>query len=121
MSEQIAKPEMPRPRQEQEHDEELHLRFPGDRRAEAGASMSASAMLRRLPHLVRRALALAWAADRTSTALLLVCQALAGVFGALALYATTGTLGALGRRVSARGVPRRRVACARCGRRRPVR
>ncbi|SOB85369.1 ATP-binding cassette domain-containing protein [Streptomyces sp. 1331.2] len=80
---------------EQEHDEELRLRFPGDRRAQAGASMSASAMLRRLPHLVRRAMTLAWAADRTSTVLLLVCQALAGVFGALALYATTGTLAAL--------------------------
>lgn len=114
MSEQIAKPGMPRPRQEDEHDEELHLRFPGDRRAEAGASMSASAMLRRLPHLVRRALALAWAADRTSTGLLLVCQALAGVFGALALFATTGTLGALlvaGPVGSTCAPPRRRCSC----------
>ncbi|MEU9077731.1 ABC transporter ATP-binding protein [Kitasatospora sp. NPDC004745] len=80
---------------EDQHEEELRLRFPGDRRARAGASMSAGAMLRRLPHLVRRALALAWSADRVSTVLLLVCQALAGVFGALALYATTGTLDAL--------------------------
>ncbi|MFE4970961.1 ATP-binding cassette domain-containing protein [Kitasatospora sp. NPDC056651] len=98
VSQQVVKPEEPRATtdgSETEHDEELRLRYPGDRRAQAAASMSASAMLRRLPHLVRRAMTLAWAADRTSTVLLLVCQALAGVFGALALFATTGTLGAL--------------------------
>ncbi|MFE4520346.1 ATP-binding cassette domain-containing protein [Kitasatospora sp. NPDC056783] len=98
VSQQVVKPEEPRAAtdgSETEHDEELRLRYPGDRRAQAAATMSASAMLRRLPHLVRRAMTLAWAADRTSTVLLLVCQALAGVFGALALFATTGTLGAL--------------------------
>ncbi|MFJ2576767.1 ABC transporter ATP-binding protein [Kitasatospora aureofaciens] len=88
------KPEKPDTHQE-DHDEELRLRFPGDHRAEAGASMSTTAVLRRLPRLVRRALELAWAADRTATLFLLLCQLLAGVFGALALYATTGTLGAL--------------------------
>ncbi|MFB7618388.1 ATP-binding cassette domain-containing protein [Kitasatospora sp. NPDC056181] len=89
------RPRNPERPEQDERDEELRLRFPGDNRAKAGASMSTTAMLRRLPHLVRRALALAWAADRTSTVLLLVCQLLAGVFGALALYATTGTLDAL--------------------------
>ncbi|TQF07072.1 ABC transporter ATP-binding protein [Kitasatospora acidiphila] len=52
-------------------------------------------MLRRLPQLVRRALALAWHADRTATLLVLLCQLLSGIFGAIALYATTGTLRAL--------------------------
>ncbi|MFF7632949.1 ATP-binding cassette domain-containing protein [Kitasatospora sp. NPDC008050] len=79
----------------QEHAEEFRARFPGNYRANAEQSMSVLAMLRRLPQLVRRALSLAWAADRTATALLLTCQLLSGVFGALALYATTGTLSAL--------------------------
>jgi hypothetical protein len=35
-----------------------------DNRRQAGESMSTTAMLRRLPHLVGRALALAWSADR---------------------------------------------------------
>ncbi|MCX4744916.1 ABC transporter ATP-binding protein/permease [Kitasatospora sp. NBC_01287] len=91
-------PEPQRPESEHsesEHSEEFHLRFPGDRRAAAAESMSTGAMVRRLPHLVRRALALAWTADPRSTVLLLVCQVLSGVCGAVALYATTGTLAAL--------------------------
>ncbi|MFD5081991.1 ATP-binding cassette domain-containing protein [Kitasatospora sp. NPDC058406] len=80
---------------EPEHSEEFRARFYGDNRLKAGASISTLAMVRRLPHLVRRALSLAWRADRSATVLLLVCQALSGVFGALALYFTTGTLDAL--------------------------
>ncbi|MEV4560899.1 ABC transporter ATP-binding protein [Kitasatospora sp. NPDC049285] len=79
----------------EEHDEELRSRYYGDNRLKVGTSISTVAMLRRLPQLVRRAMALAWATDRTSTVLLLVCQALSGVAGAVALYATTGTIRAL--------------------------
>ncbi|MEU5383233.1 ABC transporter ATP-binding protein [Kitasatospora cineracea] len=79
----------------EEHTEEFRTHWYGDKRKEAGESISTSTMVRRLPELVRRALALAWAADRRSTVLLLLCQAASGVFGALALYATTGTLTAL--------------------------
>ncbi|MEU3495723.1 ABC transporter ATP-binding protein [Kitasatospora cineracea] len=78
-----------------EHDEELRYQFPGDKRHDVGTSISSSAMVRRLPELIRRSLALAWHADRRSTLLLLLAQAASGVFGALALYATTGTLAAL--------------------------
>ncbi|MFC9327093.1 ABC transporter ATP-binding protein [Kitasatospora sp. NPDC057015] len=76
-------------------DEELRFLHPGDAREAAGRSISALAMLRRLPQLVRRTLGLAWRVDRTSTVLLLVCQAVSGVLGAVALYATTGAIGAL--------------------------
>ncbi|MGW4690989.1 ATP-binding cassette domain-containing protein [Kitasatospora cineracea] len=78
-----------------EHDEELRYQFPGDKRHDVGESISSSAMVRRLPELIRRSLALAFRADRRSTLLLLLAQAASGVFGALVLYATTGTLAAL--------------------------
>ncbi|GLW58552.1 ATP-binding cassette domain-containing protein [Kitasatospora phosalacinea] len=81
--------------QQTEHDEELRYSFPGDKRATAGASISTTTMVRRLPQLIRRSLALAWHADPRSTLLLLLAQAASGVFGAVALYATTGTLTAL--------------------------
>ncbi|MFJ8442804.1 ATP-binding cassette domain-containing protein [Kitasatospora griseola] len=79
----------------EQRDEELRYNFPGDNRHNIGRSISTRTMLRRLPELIRRALALAWRADRRSTLLLLLAQAASGVFGALALYATTGTLTAL--------------------------
>ncbi|MFD9591647.1 ATP-binding cassette domain-containing protein [Kitasatospora sp. NPDC059973] len=83
------------PPEDEEPAEEFRTHFYGDKRREAGESISTGAMVRRLPQLVRRALALAWAADRRATLLLLLCQAASGIFGALALYATTGTLAAL--------------------------
>lgn len=85
----------PRAPEPEEHREEFRSRYHGDKRREAGASISTIAMLRRLPRLIRRAIALAWAVDPRSTALLLLCQAASGVFGALALYSTTDTLAAL--------------------------
>ncbi|MFI5527053.1 ATP-binding cassette domain-containing protein [Kitasatospora sp. NPDC051853] len=78
-----------------EHDEQLRYNFPGDNRRNAASSISTRSMVRRLPQLIRRALALAWNADPRSTLLLLLAQAASGIFGALALYATTGTLDAL--------------------------
>ncbi|MFI5529998.1 ATP-binding cassette domain-containing protein [Kitasatospora sp. NPDC051853] len=79
----------------EEGDEEIRSRFPGDTRREIAEAMTTGGMVRRLPQLVRRAMALAWVADRTATVWLLVCQVLSGIFEALALYATTGTLAAL--------------------------
>ncbi|WP_354644230.1 ABC transporter ATP-binding protein [Kitasatospora camelliae] len=87
----------PRPEQAEEprqpeHDETLRFDLPGDKRAAVGASLSTGAMVRRLPYLVRRALGLAWQADRRATAAVLVCQALSGVLGAVVLSATAASL-----------------------------
>ncbi|OKI12778.1 ABC transporter ATP-binding protein [Streptomyces sp. CB03911] len=79
----------------EKHTEEFRARIVGDKRVQAGESISTGAVLRRMPQLIRRALALAWAADARSTLLLLVCQVASGISGALALYFTTGTLDAL--------------------------
>ncbi|MFI9269493.1 ATP-binding cassette domain-containing protein [Kitasatospora sp. NPDC052896] len=75
--------------------EELRFQAPGDHRATRVAAMTTTAMLRRLPQLVRRALALGWQVDRTSLLVLLGCQLLAGALGAFGLLATTRTLAAL--------------------------
>ncbi|QHA09381.1 ATP-binding cassette domain-containing protein [Streptomyces broussonetiae] len=52
-------------------------------------------MTRRLPHLVRRALALAWKIDSRAVVLLLACQAASAALEAFGLVATTGTISAL--------------------------
>ncbi|MGY0062448.1 ABC transporter ATP-binding protein [Streptomyces sp. LZ34] len=52
-------------------------------------------MARRLPQLVRRALALAWQVDRRAVVGLVLCQVLSGFFEAFGLLATTGTITAL--------------------------
>ncbi|MEU2431751.1 ABC transporter ATP-binding protein [Streptomyces sp. NPDC007861] len=52
-------------------------------------------MARRLPQLVRRALALAWRIDRRAVAALLTCQALSAALEAFGLIATTQTITAL--------------------------
>ncbi|MFD9629427.1 ABC transporter ATP-binding protein [Streptomyces violascens] len=52
-------------------------------------------MARRLPQLVRKALALAWRVDRRAVLVLLCCQALSGFFEAFGLLATTRTITAL--------------------------
>ncbi|WP_351233746.1 ATP-binding cassette domain-containing protein [Streptomyces sp. NPDC002133] len=53
------------------------------------------AMARRLPELVRRALALAWRIDRRAVVALLTCQALSAALEAFGLIATTQTITAL--------------------------
>ncbi|WP_371497929.1 ABC transporter ATP-binding protein/permease [Kitasatospora sp. NBC_00374] len=73
--------------------EDLKLQLPSERRIHTQQPMSVTAMSRRLPQLVRRAFALAWRVDRTSTVLLLLLQALSGGLGAVALIATTATIG----------------------------
>ncbi|WP_405688282.1 ABC transporter ATP-binding protein/permease [Streptomyces sp. NBC_01387] len=66
----------------------------GSREA-AGRSIRMRDMARRLPHLVRRSLALAWRVDRRATTGLLLCQTVAGMMQALGLIAISGTLTAL--------------------------
>jgi ATP-binding cassette subfamily B protein len=76
-------------------DDELAFAFAGDKRAEAGGAISTRAMTRRLPQLIRRALALAWKVNPRAAIALLVCQAASGVLEAFGLLATTGTITAL--------------------------
>lgn len=57
--------------------------------------LTARSMGRRLPQLVRKALALAWRVDRRAVVALLSCQVLSGVFEAFGLLATTRTITAL--------------------------
>ncbi|MEU6866778.1 ABC transporter ATP-binding protein [Streptomyces sp. NPDC046876] len=52
-------------------------------------------MARRLPVLMRQALALAWRADRRAVIALMVCQAVAGALEAFGLLATTSTITAI--------------------------
>nr|WP_317620077.1 ABC transporter ATP-binding protein [Streptomyces sp. CBMA156] len=75
--------------------EELSWSSASDRREEAGRSMTAWAMARRLPQLIRRALALGWRVDRPSVVALLACQAVSAVLGASGLVATTSIISAL--------------------------
>ncbi|MEY9846151.1 ATP-binding cassette subfamily B protein [Streptacidiphilus sp. BW17] len=88
------------PQQEQEleseeNEEALRWQMAGDNRIAAGQSMTTGAMVRRLPELMRRALALGWQIDRTALVVLLTCQVVSGVLGAFGLLATTRTLTAL--------------------------
>ncbi|WP_406732257.1 ABC transporter ATP-binding protein [Streptomyces sp. NBC_01794] len=57
--------------------------------------VTTKAMAKRLPQLVRKALALAWRVDRRAVVTLLVCQALSGFMEAFGLLATTSTITAL--------------------------
>ncbi|MFD3516022.1 ABC transporter ATP-binding protein [Streptomyces sp. NPDC058657] len=66
----------------------------GSREA-AGRSIRMYDMARRLPHLVRRSLALAWQVDRRATVGLLLCQVATGVMQALGLVAVSGTVSAV--------------------------
>ncbi|WP_409473439.1 hypothetical protein [Streptomyces sp. HC307] len=73
-------------------DEELRLAVPGDRRIEAANAITSRSMARRLPELIRRALALGWQVDRRVVIALLAVQALSGVLEAFGLVATTGAI-----------------------------
>ncbi|MDT0549444.1 ABC transporter ATP-binding protein [Streptomyces lonegramiae] len=57
--------------------------------------INSRSMARRLPQLVRRALALGWQVDRRAVVALVLCQVLSGFFEAFGLLATTGTITAL--------------------------
>ncbi|MGV9268236.1 ATP-binding cassette domain-containing protein [Kitasatospora sp. NPDC003701] len=75
--------------------EEARWSYRTDRIVQATAKLSAWAMMRRLPQLVRRTLNLAWRVDRRATAALLAGQLVSGVLAAVALWATTGAIGAM--------------------------
>lgn len=57
--------------------------------------LTAQAMSKRLPQLVRKALSLAWRVDRRAVVALLACQILSGASEAFGLLATTKTITAL--------------------------
>ncbi|MDH6110203.1 ATP-binding cassette subfamily B protein [Kitasatospora sp. MAP12-15] len=75
--------------------EELRYQYLGDKNEEVAAAITARNMARRLPHLMRRTLGLAWRVDRVSVVVLLICQVLSGILGAFGLLATSGTIKAL--------------------------
>lgn len=75
-----------------EADEELRFSIPGDRRIAAANAITSRSMARRLPQLIRRALALGWQVDRATVITLLVVQVLSGVLEAFGLMATTGAI-----------------------------
>lgn len=79
----------------QQQEEELSWQMPGDQRQARVAALTTGAMVRRLPSLMRRALALGWQVDRRALAVLLACQVLSGTLAAFGLLATTRTLAAL--------------------------
>ncbi|MFF7726655.1 ABC transporter ATP-binding protein [Streptomyces sp. NPDC008001] len=74
--------------------EELRFRSP-TLTAFQKSPLTARAMGRRLPQLVRKALGLAWRVDRRAVLTLLVCQVLSGAFEAFGLLATSSTITAL--------------------------
>ncbi|WP_425506614.1 ABC transporter ATP-binding protein [Streptomyces rectiverticillatus] len=74
--------------------EELRFRSPTLTAFEK-SPLTARAMSRRLPQLVRKALNLAWRVDRRAVLTLLVCQVLSGAFEAFGLLATSSTITAL--------------------------
>ncbi|MEV4925898.1 ABC transporter ATP-binding protein [Streptomyces roseoverticillatus] len=74
--------------------EELRFRSP-TLTAFQKSPLTARAMGRRLPRLVRKALGLAWRVDRRAVLTLLVCQLLSGAFEAFGLLATSSTITAL--------------------------
>ncbi|GCD92404.1 ATP-binding cassette domain-containing protein [Embleya hyalina] len=76
-------------------DQELAFAPPGRDTAVALTKITTRAMAARLPHLLVRAMRLAWKADPRALVALMVCQVLAGVLEAGGLLATTGTITAL--------------------------
>ncbi|WP_428956993.1 ABC transporter ATP-binding protein [Streptomyces sp. cg35] len=75
-----------------EAEEVLALDHPGGDSRELAELLTGTTMARRLPSLVRRTFALAWEIDRKAVVVLLACQIVSGVSGALGLVATTQAL-----------------------------
>ncbi|MFG2989404.1 ABC transporter ATP-binding protein [Streptomyces sp. NPDC048257] len=80
---------------EKQADEEIDFAWEGDSRWEAAQYITLRHMARRLPHLMRRSLSIAWRVDRASVTGLLACQVVSGIAAALGLFATTSTITAL--------------------------
>ncbi|MFP8941666.1 ABC transporter ATP-binding protein [Streptomyces fenghuangensis] len=70
-------------------EETLTFSHPGGDSLELADLLTGRSMARRLPSLVRRTFALAWEVDRKAVIVLLACQLVSGVSGALGLFATT--------------------------------
>ncbi len=78
-----------------ESGEELRFAYSGGDSEEWAGDLTGRRLGSRLPRLVGRSFALAWAVDRGAVVALLVCQLVSGLSGALGLFATTRALGAL--------------------------
>ncbi|MET8468178.1 ABC transporter ATP-binding protein [Streptomyces sp. NPDC006422] len=76
-------------------EETLAFDHPGGDSLELAHLLTGRTMARRLPALIRRTFALAWQVDRGAVIVLLACQIVSGVFGALGLVATTQALSVL--------------------------
>ncbi|WP_232248636.1 ABC transporter ATP-binding protein [Streptacidiphilus rugosus] len=80
---------------EQEEAESLRFVLQGEDMEGHADRMTTAGMARRLPHLVREALTLAWRVDRRAAVALLLCQLVSAVSGAFGLLATNSTITAL--------------------------
>ncbi|TLS44384.1 ABC transporter ATP-binding protein [Streptomyces montanus] len=76
-------------------EEELAFDHPGGDSLELADLLTGRTMARRLPSLIRRTFSLAWQVDRTAVGVLLACQIVSGISGALGLFATTEALSVL--------------------------
>ncbi|MER5689407.1 hypothetical protein [Streptomyces sp. NPDC002205] len=76
-------------------EEILTFDHPGGDSLELADLLTGRSMARRLPSLIRRTFSLAWEVDRRTVAVLLACQVVSGVSGALGLFATTQAFSAL--------------------------
>jgi ATP-binding cassette subfamily B protein len=78
-----------------ETEETLAFDHPGGDSLELADLLTGRSMVRRLPSLIRRTMALAWAVDRRTVLVLLACQIVSGASGALGLLATTQAISVL--------------------------
>ncbi|SEL86397.1 ATP-binding cassette, subfamily B [Streptacidiphilus jiangxiensis] len=76
-------------------DEALRFALQGEDLEGDAQRMTTAGMARRLPRLLREALALAWRVDRRAAVALLACQLVSAITGALGLLATNQTITAL--------------------------
>jgi ATP-binding cassette subfamily B protein len=83
------------PTQSSAADEQLKFILQGEDQEGNAKRMTTAGMARRLPALLRQALALAWQVDARAAVCLLVCQVVSAVSGALGLLATNSTIAAL--------------------------
>ncbi|GAB2723496.1 ATP-binding cassette domain-containing protein [Kitasatospora kifunensis] len=88
--------------------EDYRVALVPDDKAAAEQGMTGTAMLRRLPRLIRRTLGMAWAVDRRSVTALFLCQTLSGLLGALGLFGVSAAIAA----VTAPGPPAERFSAA---------
>ncbi|MEU8889866.1 hypothetical protein [Streptomyces sp. NPDC048442] len=76
-------------------EETLAFDHPGGDSLELADLLTGHSMVRRLPSLIRRTMALAWAVDRRTVLVLVASQIVSGASGALGLLATTQPISVL--------------------------